>query len=262
MVTLSAMLSSPCRRNFSTAVGGGNTCRSPRYDGSAPHPQRLALVSACDYWRICAAAGFGLGRGGGVSLELGRRACCQRGGRHRRPGRAAAALPSWACRRLAAAGLRLAGLALGESSGFAGLCASGFAASCSPGLAAAVFRLALLLHRLGRNLRLELGDLIRRAGRTGIDDDRRHRPLVQQQVIRRWARAAPTGWRRISDRVVGAVAGTLLTLSRSASGSSSSVAGRWRCRPHISSVRSGGAASIGVSVSSVPSEGVSHANGP
>ena len=40
--------------------------------------------------------------------------------------------------------------------------------------------------------------------------------------------------------------------------SSSSVAGRLRCGPHISSRRFGGAASTGCTVSTVPSDGISH----
>src|SRR5688500_13944924 len=41
------------------------------------------------------------------------------------------------------------------------------------------------------------------------------------------------------------------------SSSASSAAGRLRCLPHISSRRSGGAAAIGCSVSTVPSDGLS-----
>src|SRR5215218_6396684 len=43
------------------------------------------------------------------------------------------------------------------------------------------------------------------------------------------------------------------------SSSASSAAGRLRCLPHISSRMSGGEAAIGVSLSTVPSDGVSHA---
>ena len=148
---------------------------------------------ARNYWRISAATVSLAPRQ--RRLEFGRRARCQRRRRHWGPwcgpcwrGLAlpSSPLPS----SFAAAGLCLAGFPALCSAGFVGFWSSGVTASWSPDLAAAVLRLARFLTGLGGNLRFELGDLVRRARRAGIDDDRRYRTRIEQQVTFLGARRA------------------------------------------------------------------------
>ena len=174
-----------------------------------------------------------------------------------------------ACRRerrrgLASAGLPLAGFGeLAVDLASAGLCSVGLRRLVCARLGGRCSSLRPLFHRLGGNLRLELGDLGRRARRPGIDDDRRHRARDPEQV------ASALGARSADSRTenFGPVSRTVVA-GRSCRyrGRRRDRLPRWparrRCRPHISSFRSGGAASIGVSVSTVPSDGVSQDSGP